>query len=204
MLALTAGFTVVHGHLSQRWTTPAEMQKSIELVQNIPKVLGDWEYVGDGNPLGEGVLKELAVTEYASRRYSNGEEVISLLFMTGWSKRLIRHTPDICMSGGGNRFLDDPKANEFQVDERDQSLLVLPVRPPGNAGDDFACVYGFMHDGVFSATRYPRLEYHGSPVVQKIQLLCEPDPESGSRMPAAAGDFIQHLTRYCATAGSAD
>jgi Protein of unknown function (DUF3485) len=202
LLTLTIAFTVVHGAMTHRWSTPDTMQESIKFIDQLPKQLGDWHYVEDSNDLSDAVVKELGVTGYESRRYSNGDQHVSLLLMTGWTARLIRHTPDICFASTGNTFQDEPTPNTIVVDGAKQELLVLPITPRSGTSDEFAVVYGFLHNGVFSATRNPRVEYHGTPVVQKIQLLCEPDAETPTSIPPAAADFITQLVRYCMAASS--
>lgn len=197
MTAITVTSAAIQGALSYRWSSTELFQPGLDLINAIPKQLGDWQYVDDAHTMRPAVIRELGVTAYVSRRYSNGRDTVSLLFMTGKTARLIRHTPDICYSAIGNTFLSPPAPHELNVDGVRQRFLTLPIRPSDSASADYVVIYGFLHHGVFSATRTPRLDFHGEPRIEKIQVLCEIDSGNHNAMPAAAADFISELCRFC-------
>jgi hypothetical protein len=198
LLLLTIGSTLVHGHLTCRWGLPAEFQEYAEVVRAIPKQLGSWNFVNDARPMSDGVIEELGVTEYVSRVYSNGNESVTLLMMTGKTGRLVRHTPDICYGASGNTFLKEPTPVTLDVDGQSHEFRVLPIRPASDLSGDFVVVYGFAHVGKFQSPANPRLTYHGQPAVEKIQVLCTPNPDVDKlgEIPESAKSFIAEVCHY--------
>ncbi len=196
LLLLTIGSTLVHGKLTYRWGMPIDFQKNDEVVRSVPKQLGNWNYVEDAKPMQEGVIKELGVTEYVSRVYSNGTDSVTFLLMAGKTGRLIRHTPDICYASTGNTFLREPTPVTLNVDGKPHEFRVLPIRPSSDLSGDFVVVYGFAHAGEFQSPANPRLTYHGQPAVEKIQVLCKCDPDKLGEIPEYAKPFIEEVCRY--------
>ena len=203
LLILTVGSTVIHGRLTYRWGIPADLQQSADFVSAIPKQLGSWNYVVDANPMTAGVIEELGVTEYVSRVYTNGTDSVTLLLMAGKTGSLIRHTPDICYSATGNTFLKEPTPVALTVDGQEHEFRVLTIHPSSDLAGDFAVVYGFAHGGRFLSPAKPRLEYHGLPAVEKIQVLCKSDLEKPGEIPEYANSFIEEVCRYIQTDQSA-
>lgn len=197
LIFITVGSAYLHGELTNRWSTVDSMQPAIDFVNDTPKQLGKWEYQHDAHEMDDSVIRELGVTGYIGREYSDGETTVSLLLMTGHTDRLIRHTPDYCYASVGNDFLTEPTPQKVEVDGVTHEFLTLRIRPNSELRGDFTVVYGFLHDGVFSATRTPRWEFHGTPRVEKIQVLCEANPEDETAIPEPAADFLQELCRYC-------
>lgn len=196
LLILTVGSTVIHGRLTYRWGIPADLQKSADFVSAIPKQLGSWNFVDDGNPMTESVIEELGVTEYVSRVYTNGTDSVTLLLMAGKTGSLIRHTPDICYGAVGNTFLKEPTPVTLTVDGQEHQFRVLPIRPSSDLAGDFVVVYGFAHGGRFLSPAKPRLAYHGLPAVEKIQVLCKSGSEKLGEIPEYAKPFVEEVCRY--------
>jgi hypothetical protein len=208
LLLITVTSAVIHGQLTYRWGIPADLQQSADFVKSTPKQLGTWKYVEDAKPMTKGVIEELGVTDYVSRVYTNGTDTVTLLLMAGKTGRLVRHTPDICYGATGNTFLKEPTPVSLDVDGKSHEFRVLPIRPSSDLSGDFVVVYGFAHDGQFLSPANPRLIYHGLPGVEKIQVLCKPDPETPGekpdpeklvRIPEYAKTFVQEVCRYMQT-----
>ena len=196
LLFLTIGSTLINGHLTNRWSLPADFQQNNAIVLSIPKQMGVWNYVEDANPLPDGVIDELGVTEYISRVYSDGTNTVTLLLMAGRTGRLIRHSPEICYGAIGNTFLQGPTQVTLDVDGKTHEFRVLPISASSNLTGDFAVVYGYANGGAFLSPANPRMTYHGQPSVEKIQVLCTLDQDKLGEIPEYAKPFLEEVCRY--------
>ncbi len=196
LLLLTIGSTLVHGRLTHRWGLPVDFEQNNEVVRSFPKEIGEWKSVQDAQPMIDSTIAELGVTEHISRIYSNGTDTVRLLLMAGKTARLIRHTPNICYASTGNTFLKDPTTVTMDVDGTTQEFQVLPIRPSSELTGDFVVVYGFANAGVFKGPSNPRFVYHGLPSLEKIQVVCNCDPDKLGEIPEYAKSFIEGVCRY--------
>lgn len=196
LLILTIGSTLIHGQLTNRWSLSEDFQQNNAIVLAIPKQIGAWKYVQDAAPLSDRVIDELGVTEYVSRVYTDGINNVTLLLMAGRTGRLIRHSPEICYSAMGNTFPQGPTPITLEVDGKSHEFRVLPIKPFSNLTDDFAVVYGYAHGGAFLSPANPRMTYHGQPSVEKIQVLCNSDPDKLGEIPEYAKSFVEDVCRY--------
>lgn len=202
LLFLTAGSTLIHGQLSQRWSVSEDIQRNNDLVSSIPKQIGAWKFVEDSEALPSGVIAELGVTEYVSRTYTNGTNSLKLLLMAGNTARLIRHSPDICYGASGNTFLKEPTPAKLEVDGKSHEFRVLPIRAASKLLGDFTVVYGYSNEGRFQSPGNPRLTYHGHPSIKKIQVLCPTEADKLGEIPEYARSFVEEVCRYVQTTES--
>lgn len=196
VVALTAFGAYIHGSQTFRWGTMNAFAANDQLVKGLPATISGWKQVEEKGDLSENVVTELGLTEYLSSSYESDEGSVGLLLMSGKAGRLIRHTPDICYGAAGNEFVTAPKLANIEVDGVKHQFGVLPIRQQSLGSNEFVVVYGFARDGVFSNPSSPRLAFHGTPSILKIQVLCRPSGEKPGEIPEYAKSFLTEICRY--------
>lgn len=198
VVGVTLVSTFLHGEATFRWGVPASLLESDQQVKDLPKEIGEWKSSEDADRLRQEVIDELGVTEYISRIYARGQDTLSLLLLSGRTGRLIRHSPEICYGATGNQFLAKPTEVPFSVDGVEHRFRILSVRPASDATGDFVVVYGFAQNGQFLSPENPRLVYHGTQAIQKIQVLCRAESGKVNEIPEYAKSFIEDICRSLA------
>jgi hypothetical protein len=172
--SLTVVPALVQGRLVHRWGTPPDMSAAAQQLAKFPRSIDDWDVSQDGEPLSEGICRELGLVGHVSRVYKNRStgDVVTLLLMLGQSGRLVRHPPDICYANRANEQVGEATTMSVDTTTPPSEFRLLEYRKNSLAGDDsFQVAYGLTTDTTWSAPKYPRIAFGGSPHVYKVQLL---------------------------------
>lgn len=208
---LTVAPALVQGRLVHRWGTPPDMSAAAQQLATFPRSIGDWEVSRDGEPLSDDVCHELGLVGHVSRVYKNrtSGDVVTLLLMLGQSGRLVRHPPDICYANRANQQVDKATKMSVAATTPPSELRLLEYRKTGLATDDrFLVAYGLTTDSIWSAPKYPRIAFGGSPHVYKLQILTSLEPgeeraDGHAVLQAFAAEFCGAF-RNLATPAAAD
>jgi hypothetical protein len=99
---LIVGLTIIQVQMTDRLAgSNITAEQRAELLQNIPKNIGDWH--GTDKPIDEGVRKVAGAIGAVSREYRNVRtgEVVDLWLIVGHGRSISAHTPDICYRNSG-------------------------------------------------------------------------------------------------------
>lgn len=174
MLTGAAGW--VDAHLSNRWSTPHELQVAARRLTEVPTQVGDWQ-MQSSRPLAPDVEQMLQCEANFNRTYVNSKthEAVHVAAIVGPSGPTVAHTPEICYTSHDHVELDTPTAISIRQSENpDESFWRMTFRANDLNGARLRVYYAWSDtSGVWSASKYPRLKYSGKPALYKIQLSSE-------------------------------
>ena len=197
-VVLTVAPALVQGRLVHRWGTPPDMSAAAQQLVQFPRSFGDWDVSQDGEPLSEDICHELGLVGHVSRVYKNrtNGEVVTLLLMLGQSGRLVRHPPDICYANRANQQVNEATTMSVDTTAPPSELRLLEYRKSGLATEDrFLVAYGLTTDITWSAPKYPRIAFGGSPHVYKLQILTTLEP--GEKWAAGHAVLQGFANKFC-------
>src|SRR5262245_3153551 len=113
-LPLIAAITVVlssgvaQGIWAHRWIPSRGIEVAVSRLDNVPKVIGDWE--GEDEELDGRQVEVGEIAGHISRRYRNRLDgsVVTLLLMCGRPGPIAVHSPEICYAGSGYELEEAP------------------------------------------------------------------------------------------------
>jgi hypothetical protein len=197
--ALTIAPAIVEGLYLNRWGAPADLESAAAQMKQFPSEFGNWKLVSEGEPLSDGVCKELGVAGYVTRNFENRETgaTVSLLLMVGQPGPLLRHPPNICYANRANRQVGE--ITKFRVAEAQPKAEfdAIEYEPPdAMASNRFMVAYAMSTGDEWSVPRFPRLEYGATPKLYKVQMLSILTPP----LDRAKGieNLQQFATEFCA------
>lgn len=175
---VTVSAAAYHGAYTGRWQDKVATSALADRVADLPLELGEWEFVDDNPPLGEFVSQELGLYGHENRIYrhrTTGSHA-ALLLMVGSPGPLVRHPPSVCYANRANRQIGDAKQIVDDVSSTRFELLEYEA-PDSSGGGRFFVAYGHTVDGNWDVPALPRVTYGGAPVLYKVQLLMQHDPD---------------------------
>src|SRR6185436_14608221 len=91
---LTGAAGWIDAHLTNRWSTPDDLQVAAKRLSEVPTQVGDWQMQAD-TPLAPDVEKMLQCSGNFNRRYVNSKtnEVIDVAAIVGPPGPTAAHTP---------------------------------------------------------------------------------------------------------------
>jgi hypothetical protein len=141
-------------------------------LEKLPRKIGSWKAVED-LPIEDSALQMLECAGYVSRRYVNQDSghSIQLAIIVGRPGPIAVHTPEICFSSRGY---------EIKNERSEMSIEALPNQPHSfwrvdfktrNAfADGLRFYYAWSPRHAWRASRSPRFEFAGAPLLYKLQL----------------------------------
>ena len=167
-LVLIAGATVVHGRWTHRWDEASGLGQATAAMKSLPESFGSWTLLEDLSKSEE----ELAVAEASGclfRRYRNRntKEVVTVLMLCGRPGPISVHPPTACYRAHGYRMSRGPMLTSI---DSDGFRLAEFQNPASVAEDRGAILWGWSHDGDWSAPSNPRVEFAGQPFLNKLYV----------------------------------
>ena len=170
--ALTVGSGVIHGRITERWSSDVGGEEAGQRLETIPEEFGGWKCV-ETKELTETELGILECDGYIYRVYeeaSTGDRV-KIVVLVGPSGPTSVHTPEVCYPS--RSFQQEGRRVELYLDDgeggEDQFWSVLFTRRAGDTDAVLAC-YAWFADGNWLAPDRPRYELLGYPYLYKMQL----------------------------------
>lgn len=187
-LVLIAGVTVVHGRWTHRWDDSSSLDQATAAMQSLPESFGSWTLLEDLSKSE----KELAVAEASGclfRRYRNREtrEVVTVLMLCGRPGPISVHPPTACYRARGYRLSDGPMPAAVEA----HSFQLAEFRNPASIADDrVAILWGWSHDGDWSAPANPRVEFAGQPFLDKLYVTWSRGRDERSLKQSVPREFL--------------
>jgi hypothetical protein len=181
VLAITVLTGIVHGRLSQRWGPVPDLKGAGEHLKQFPQQVGDWQMVKD-EKIDDGVIRMLSCTGYVHREYVNSKsgESVLVAIMLGPSGPISVHTPEICYSSRAFTIQEPRKLVTLTDSDGGRhtfwSMLFSTNKP---TADRLRVHYAWRGKENWTASKHPRFEFGGEPLLYKVQI--------SSPVPAAAG-----------------
>ncbi|MCE9551869.1 MAG: EpsI family protein [Planctomycetes bacterium] len=180
---LIASVAVVHGMMTQRWTSSAtkDLQLLMERYQQVPKVVGDWQADEPDTPVSPIEMKGAGAYSHVSRRYHNVKtgQVVQILLLTGYGRTIAVHTPDVCYPGQGFSMLSSPQGLDLTTGDTKARVMttIFSKNVPG----------GTIHQRIFwtwnagqgwQAPDAPRMKFPGYSPLNKLYLIADTTTDS--------------------------
>jgi hypothetical protein len=147
----------VHGHLSNRWGIPADVNGIGEKLREVPASIGPWISAGD-QEMGKTALTLLECKGYLNRTYvhrTTGESV-SVAVMFGPKGPIAVHTPEICYSSRDVTAIGKRQSEDYAFDGADSRLWKLRFSKNDLTKSKLNVTYGWSDGGPWYAAEAPR------------------------------------------------
>ena len=182
LIALTIGSGLLQGGITNRWGAPRESKLSADVVEQIPTTIGDWEMTQQSEMEPE-VLKILQNESYVRRTYENkltGQR-IEMVVIAGPHGPTSVHVPEICYSSINYKQQSEREAVPFSHELGTDKYWSLEFQETSLHGRPLGVYYGWSDGDRWQASKTPRIEFAGVPILFKIQLSggLPPDCELG-------------------------
>jgi hypothetical protein len=178
-LALTLITGLVYGRWTQRWEAPPSLKAAAARVNELPHELGPWE-MQEERDVAPLILETLRCQAHTHRVYVNREtgETVSVALIVGPSGPTAVHTPEICFSSRAYEIAEPRQKKFFGASgDADSSSLWMTLFRSQNAGaGELRVYYGWSTGGAWTASKSPRFEFGGSPLLYKIQVSAQLGP----------------------------
>jgi hypothetical protein len=212
LLTAITGYT--YGRLSQRWGPSIDLLAAGDHLQTLPGQIGDWQVL-DELTMSDKVVEMLECAGYTTRVYQNQKtgDTTTISLIVGPSGPIAVHTPEICYSsrahtleeratevaiGNKEESPSQKEKAEENVEEKAQSkapqtLWRTTFRSNDIMADHLCVYYGWSLGTTWYASKHPRFEYGGKPLLYKLQIAgpLVDDGSGESRDPSL--DFLQAL-----------
>jgi hypothetical protein len=167
-LVLIGGATIVLGRWTHRWDDASGLEHAAAAMKNLPDSFGSWTLLEDLSKSEE----ELAVAEASGclfRRYRNRDtkEVVTVLMLCGRPGPISVHPPTACYRARGYRMSRGPMPASINS----HGFRLAEFQNPASIAEDrVAILWGWSHDGDWSAPVNPRVEFAGQPFLNKLYV----------------------------------
>lgn len=173
-LALIISSGVVSGLWTGRWSTSRELEARVAELGRVPMTIGDWQ--GQAQTIDPRTLEAGEISGYLLRRYENRRDgrVVSVLLVCGRPGPISVHTPEVCYSGSGYQPAAPAvrRSVEAGMAARPDEFWALELGKPGPVlPDRLRILYSWNAGGGWTASGQPRLEFAGSPVLDKLYVV---------------------------------
>lgn len=202
VILLTIVSGAIHGRLTNRWAVANELKTAGDLLQKLPvESVDDWQFEGTLD-FDENSIRLLECTGHVSRVYVNPNtgDTIRMFVIVGPRGPISVHTPDVCFSSRAYRMPEpshlesvvtpDTKKHSFWESDFESREALNP--------HELIAWHGWSTGGEFSAPKYQRVAYLGSPMLYKIQLSCRVQDDRQTTKKLMAGfvrDFLPQLQK---------
>src|SRR4051794_29049118 len=172
--ALLAASGLVHGILTERWSSSGELQAAVARLDRIPITVGDW--TGRALELNREQLRVGRIAGYIHRRYENRRTgaTATILVVCGSPGPISVHTPDACYGGIGYEPMA-PQARYSTPTPRPAEFWRLDLRKPPSPEPGYLRVfYAWNAAGGWKAPAgEPRLVFSRAPFLYKLYVIRE-------------------------------
>lgn len=181
-IALTLVTGLVHGRLSQRWGPAPDLLAAAKRLESFPQQFGDWQLLKQ-EPIDESTIEMLSCVGYVNREYVNRKtgETVWIAIMLGPAGPIAVHTPEVCYSSRAYTIheprkrisLSDPAGHAH-------SFWSLAFRTNTPTTDQLRVCYAWYGKEGWEASKSPRFEFGGLPLLYKVQVASLVPPTTGS------------------------
>ncbi len=171
-LVLLAGSGVVHGLLTDRWSTGAELQLAAESLDAVPASLGEWESKPVDVP--ERQLQQAEAVGHLSRHYVNRAtgETVTVLIVCGRPGPISVHPPTVCFTSAGWNLAAEPQKLTLTESPTTAQFWVGDFFKASSAGQvSMRTFWTWSADGSWSTPANPRFTFARYPFLYKLYLL---------------------------------
>lgn len=165
------------GFFGNRWGQPADLAAAGKRIDELPGKLGDWESQS-AEPVAKSVAQMLECAGSTVRTYQNRETgaMIRMLLIVGPPGPTAVHTPDVCYASGNYQMEDNPHAIDVRAKNRPAgSFWTVSFRARSLRGENLRVFYSWNDGRGWKASRHPRIEYAGSSLLYKLQVVMGAD-----------------------------
>ena len=196
-LSITLIGGVLYGGYAQRWNPPAELAEGVMRLEKLPSQVGKWKAV-ENLPIDTPTLQMLDCAGYVSRRYVNQVtgQAINCAVLVGRPGPIAVHTPEVCYSSRDYEIQSE--RTETGVEEtpgRRHSFWKVDFNSRNALADGLRVYYAWSSGNVWNASRSPRFQFAGSPLLYKLQLAVNVSPNVGSKGDDAGKQFLEEFVR---------
>jgi hypothetical protein len=194
-IGLTLVSGLVYGRWTHRWGPTASLEAAADRVQALPKQLGVWRLI-DERPMSDQIIQMLQCAGHVNRVYVNQNDgtTVRVAIIAGPPGPTAVHTPEICYSSRDYAITGDREKRFFKSgDKGTHSLWATTFESTDVTRDQLRVYYGWSTGKEWEASRSPRFEFGGSPLLYKIQVAAEVVPSPDDEIPDPCQDFINKL-----------
>ena len=187
----------LYGNYAQRWNPPAELAEGVMRLEKLPSQIGNWKAV-ENLPIDEATLQMLDCAGYASRRYVNqlSGQSINCAVLVGRAGPIAVHTPEVCFSSRDYEIQSERTATGVEETPiRRHSFWKVDFNSRNALADGLRVYYAWSPGNVWNASRSPRFQFAGSPLLYKLQLAVNVSPNVGSKGDDAGKQFLEEFVR---------
>lgn len=201
LIALVLGITLVtgavQGRLTQRWGPVPDMLLAVRHLEDIPKQLGDWQFLSDER-IEESTVRMLSCVGYINRQYVNRKtgRTVWIAIILGSAGPVSVHTPEICYSSRAYEISESRKQVSLSdADGRTHSFWSLSFRSPNPSTDQLQVYYAWNGNGQWEASKSPRFEFAGRRSLFKLQIASLVPTATRSQAQDPCQEFLSALLR---------
>jgi hypothetical protein len=196
-LSITLITGAVHGHLSQRWGPAPDLVAAAQQLTEFPQQVGDWQILTE-EPMEKPIIKMLSCAGYVNRKYVNSKtgETVWLAIMLGPAGPIAVHTPEVCFSS--RAYSIQAPREEIRFSDKDgkvHTFWSLNFRSNNASIDQLQVCYAWRGDKTWTASKSPRFEFGGRPLLYKLQLSALAPPQGAEKATDLCKDFLSDLLR---------
>jgi hypothetical protein len=170
-LGLIVAVGYFQGLWTDRWQPSAALVEAVELVQALPKTIGDWEGT-DLEERDERSMKRAGAAAFQLRRYENpqNETSLSVLLFCGRTGPMAVHTPEVCYGGAGYQMRDQPERITVLKEGPAEQLWTAHFYLPGSSNHLRIYWAWAGPDRVWEAPEEPRIAFKGARALYKLYI----------------------------------
>lgn len=196
-LSITLVGGVLYGGYAQRWSPPAELSAGVIRLEKLPNQVGKWKAV-ENLPIDAEAVQMLDCAGYNSRRYVNQEtgQQLNCAVLVGRAGPIAVHTPEVCFSSRAYDITGE--RTETGVEEnpsRRHSFWLVDFSSRNALADALRVYYAWSSGDAWIASRSPRFEFAGAPLLYKIQLAVKVSPNVASKGDDPGKQFLEEFVR---------
>jgi hypothetical protein len=196
-VAITLAGGALYGNYSQRWSPPVELTAAAAQLEQFPQVVGSWK-ASEDLPIEKYAVDMLECKGYVHRRYVDQDsgQAVQLAFLVGPPGPIAVHTPEICFSSRAYEMAGERTETTFDgFTGKRNSFWRVDFTSRNALADGLRVYYAWSSGRTWSASRSPRFEFAGAPLLYKIQLAAYFVPRVNEETPDPGRQFLEELLR---------
>jgi hypothetical protein len=170
-ITLTLLSGVLHGRLTQRWSSADQFQQAAQALEQFPTTFGDWTRE-ETLPLGESAIDLLQCHGYLHHVYRNRQtdHEVRVAVMVGPGSRMSIHVPEICFESANYSLVAPRERIDIVQDNRFDHFWRVRFRLNDVSQQPLDVLYAWSKGQTWLAPKFPRWSVAGTPILYKLQL----------------------------------